>query len=85
MVSLNSSNFINNLFGSKLHVSRLILAFYNLTLFKNNSAEAGSAIYVEPNSLITVGNTSLVQLVSNTASLRGGAIYSDLSNCFSNE
>ena len=83
VVSLKSSRFINNQYGSALHVSRLILVFDNLTLFENNSADVGSAIYVEPNSLITIGNASLVQLVSNTASLRGGAIYSDLSNCFS--
>ena len=83
-VSMNSSRFVDNLFGSALRTSRLILTFDSLALFQSNSAEAGSAIYAEPNSLITVGNASLVHLVKNTASLHGVAIYSDLSNCFSN-
>ena len=83
-VLVNASRFVNNQLGSVLHLSHVMLEFHDFTLFQNNSAEAGAAIYVERNSLITVDDESLVKFVDNAASLRGGAIYSDLSNCINN-
>ena len=59
-----------------------MLTVHNFVLFQNNSAETGTAIYVDQNSLITVTYKSLVQFVNNSALLHGGAIYSDLSDCF---
>ena len=81
---VNVSRFVNNQLGSVLHLSHVMLGFHDFTLFQNNSAEAGAAIFAEQNSLITVDDKSLVQFVNNIASLRGGAIYSDLSNCINN-
>ena len=43
-VLLDSSRFINNLIGSALHVSHVMLTFQNFVLFQNNSAETGTAI-----------------------------------------
>ena len=83
-VSVHSSSFVNNKVGSPLHISQVTLKFYNLTLFQNNSAESGAAIFADQNSLITVTDESFVQFVNNTALLHGGAIYSDLKNCFNN-
>ena len=79
-VLVNLSTFVNNQLGSVLHVSQVMLSFHNSTLFQSNSAETGTAIYLDKNSSITVNDKSLVQFVNNTASLRGGGIYS---NCFS--
>ena len=84
IASVCSSSFANNELGSALHISQITLVFCNSTLFQNNSAESGAAIYAEQNSLITVDDESLVKFVDNTVSLRGGAIYSDLSNCINN-
>ena len=84
VVSMSSSRFVNNQMGSGLHVSQLMLTFHNFTLFQNNLAVTGTAIYVDQNAFITVTDDSMVQFVNNIASLRGGAIYSDLSNCVNN-
>jgi len=83
-VLMNSSRFVNNQLGSALHLSHVMLTFDGSSLFNNNSAEAGAAIYVDKNALITASDKSLVQFVNNAALLRGGAIYSDLTNCFDN-
>ena len=84
IVSVCSSSFDNNELGPALYISQVTLKFCNSTIFQNNSAESGAAIYVKKNSLITMDNKSLVQFVNNTSSLRGGAIYSDLSKCINN-
>ena len=82
VVTINSSRFVNNQMGTALHISQLRLTFHNFTLFQNNSAVTGTAIYADHNAFIAVTDDSLVHFVNNTASLRGGAIYSDLSNCY---
>ena len=84
IVSVCLSSFDNNELGPALYISQVTLKFCNSTIFQNNSAESGAAIYVKKNSLITMDNKSLVQFVNNTSSLRGGAIYSDLSKCINN-
>ena len=84
IVSACSSSFVNNELGSALHISQVTLVFYNSTFFQNNSAESGAAIYAEQNSLITVTDKSFIQFLNNTVLLRGGAIYSDLTNCINN-
>lgn len=81
-VLISSSIFINNE-QSALRVSHLMLMFDNVT-FENNIADSGAALYTEQNAVITVNKESLVQFINNTAVLRGGAVYVDLSNCFNN-
>ena len=83
-VLVSSSSFFSNKLGPALHISQVVLQFYNSTLFQNNSAESGAAIFVDHNALIIVTDESFVQFVNNTASLRGGAIYADLTNCINN-
>ena len=84
VVLVKSSLFVNNQIGSALHISYLILTFDSYTLFQNNSAETGAAINVGRNSTITAIGDSILRFVNNSASLRGGAIYSDLSDCLNN-
>ena len=81
-VSITSSNFIKNKIGSPLQIANCFLNFYSTTLFKGNSARSGGAIYIALTSQITVDNGSSVQFINNTASLRGGAMYIDLTNCY---
>ena len=80
---ISYSRFIDNE-GSALRVSHLILAFDNVTIFEDNLADNGAALYTDQNAVITVNSGSLVQFINNTALLRGGAVYVDLSNCFNN-
>ena len=84
VVIVNSSIFVNNQIGSAMYVSHLMLTFDSYVLFQNNSAETGAAIYADHNSIIIATGKSELQFINNSASLRGGAIYSDLSNCFNN-
>ena len=81
-VLISSSKFINN-HQSPLRVTHLLLIFDNAS-FENNTAENGAALYAEENAIVTVNNGSSVQFINNTALLRGGAVYADLSNCFDN-
>ena len=83
-VLMHSASFVNNELGSALYISQIDIELCNFTLFQNNSARFGAAIYVDKNAQITVCDESLVQFINNTATLRGGAIYTDLSNCFTN-
>ena len=82
-VSINSSVFVCNR-GSALRVSHLMLTFDDVTIFEDNLAENGAALYTDQNALITVSSRSVIQFINNTALLRGGAVYADLSNCFNN-
>ena len=81
-VSITSSSFVGNTIGSALHISKSFLKFYSTILFQGNSAMNGAAIYIAESSQISVNNGSTVQFINNTASLRGGAIYIDLTNCY---
>ena len=81
-VSITSSNFTKNKIGSPLQVANCFLKFHSTTLFKENSARSGGAIYIARTSRITVDDGSTVQFINNTASLRGGAMYIDLTNCY---
>ena len=77
-----SSNFTNNKNGPALQVTNCFLKFSSSILFQNNSAKNGGAIYIGQNSQFTVNDGSTVQFINNTASLRGGAMYIDLTNCY---
>ena len=82
--SVWSSNFVNNEFGSALHISQVTVQFYNSALFANNTSQSGGAIYLDQNSVIYVGDEALVQFVNNSTTLHGRAIYSDLTLCINN-
>ena len=81
-VSITSSNFVKNKIGSPLQIASCFLNFYSTTLFKDNSASSGAAVYIALTSQITMHDGSTVQFINNTASLRGGAMYIDLTNCY---
>ena len=55
-----SSNFTSNRIGSALHLTYCVLKFYSSTLFQDNSAKTGGAIYVTESSQITVDDESTV-------------------------
>ena len=80
-VSITSSKFIGNIYGSALKITKCFLYFYSTTLFQDNSARSGAALYMAESSQISVDDGSTVQFINNTASLRGGAIYIDLTDC----
>ena len=80
-VLISSSNFKNNKNGSALQVAKSFLTFNSTTLFQDNSAKSGAAVYITESSQISVDDGSMVQFINNTASLRGGALYIDLTNC----
>ena len=79
-VFITSSNFTSNQIGSALHITKCFLKFYSNILFQDNFARSGAAIYIAQTSQITVDDGSTVQFINNTASLRGGAMYIDLTN-----
>ena len=81
-MSITSSNFTGNKLGSVLKIANCFLNFYSKTLFQDNDARSGSAIYVAESSQISVKDGSTIQFINNTASLRGGAMYIDLINCY---
>ena len=80
--SITSSDFTGNKIGSALKVQQCrILNFYSKTSFEDNSARRGCAIYITEGSQISVGDGATVWFIRNTASLHGGAMYIDLTNC----
>ena len=80
-VLIDSTNFINNKIGSALQAVQCFLNFHSTTIFQDNSAKSGAALYIAERSQIRMDNGSTVQFINNTASLRGGAMYIDLTNC----
>ena len=80
-VLIDSTNFMNNKIGSALRVAQCFLNFHSTTVFQNNSAKSGAALYVAERSQISMDDGSTIQFINNTALLRGGAMYIDLTNC----
>ena len=81
-VLITSSNFMGNKLRSVLQISKCFLKFYSDNIFQDNSAKSGTGIYIVESSQISVEDGSTVQFINNTASLRGGAMYIDLTNCY---
>ena len=81
-VRITSSKFVNNKNGSALRVAKSFLKFYSTILFQDNFARSGAGIYVAERSQISMDDASTVKFINNTASLRGGAMYIDLVNCY---
>ena len=73
---------MGNKLGSVLQISKCFLKLYSNNSFQDNSAKSGTGIYIAKTSQISVEDGSTVQFINNTASLRGGAMYIDLANCY---
>ena len=56
-------SFIHNKIGSTLHLSQMLLKFYDSNLFQSNSARSGITIYFEQNSQVTIDNIQLYNLL----------------------
>ena len=81
-VLINSSNFMSNKIGSVLKIAKCFLKFYFSTIFQHNLARIGAAIHLTEGSQIVVDDGATVLFNNNTALLRGGAIYIDLTACY---
>ena len=77
-LSIASCNFTSNKIGPALYLKNCLVKLYSSVLFQDNSAK----IYIAEKSQIIVDDKSNVQFINNTASLRGGAMYIDLTNCY---
>ena len=73
-VIINNSNFTNNV-GSSIYLSSCDVKLSGNSLFKNNTAENGGAMYVDQETPVTIDDKATVHFISNTARLNGGAIY----------
>ncbi|XP_065912895.1 uncharacterized protein [Dysidea avara] len=86
-VVISDLQFANNL-GTAVHLenSNLIIDG-GLTLFKNNTAEHGAALYLDLNSRVMFNSNSKVSFIGNEARRYGGAIYCSVSvhnGCYKN-
>ena len=76
-VIINTLTFTNNI-GSTISLSSCDVKLKGLSLFKNNRADNGGAIYVEQETNVNIDRNAAVKFIANTANLNGGAIYVDL-------
>ena len=76
VVKVASSNFTRNI-GSCIYLSRSYLKLAENTVFYNNTAEKGAALYIDQGTNVTIMEGA-IKFLSNSASL-GGAIFVDLS------
>ena len=79
-IVLENSRFINST-GTVLHLFMSKLIFYAYTLFENNFANNGAALYLEQGTRVHFGNeyaVVIVEFINNVATQYGGAIYSNI-------
>ena len=76
-VIINTLTFTNNV-GSAIYLSSCDVKLKGISLFKNNIAENGGALYVEKETNVNIDDKAAVKFIANTANLNGGAIYVDL-------
>ena len=74
---LDNSTFSNNK-GTALHLFIFSLVFEGDTLFINNSATNGAAVYLEKVQFVSSDDNANVQFINNSADQKGGAMYIDL-------
>ena len=80
-IAIISSNFTNN-YGPALYLSNCNAKLEGYSLFSNNAAQSGSAIFLTHSTQVIIVNDSTLEFTNNVALLYGGAIYIDLSmNC----
>ena len=77
VVFITSSNFLSNV-GSALFLSSCNTELIGHTLFMNNSAGRGGAIYLDQGSQIAIKENSSITFSQNNAMQYGGAIYIEL-------
>ena len=86
-LTVEDCTFVHNL-GNVFYLQNQILKFLNRTVFDNNRAQNGAALYLDLNSVVTFTNTSAVTFSNNVARRYGGAIYYDItrssSACYRN-
>ena len=73
-----ASTFTNNI-GSALYISGCSIQFRSHSLFINNSAGRGAALYLDQGSQISIKENSAIEFIGNTASQQGGAVFIELS------
>ena len=73
-VIINTLTFTNNV-GSAIYLSSCDVKLKGVSLFKNNTAYNGGAMYVEQESNVNIDSNATVKFIANTANLNGGAIY----------
>ena len=84
---ISDCHFTNNL-GTAVHLKNSNLVIdEGLTLFENNTAEHGAALYLDLNSKVMFNSNSKLSFVGNEARRYGGAIYcsvSEYNGCYKN-
>ena len=74
-LKVNNAIFVNNV-GSSMYLLACDVEFSGVSLFKNNTAENGGAMYVNQRTTIRAVFAT-VQFIANAAAQNGGAIYVD--------
>ena len=89
-LEIEDCTFIHNI-GNVFYLQNQILQFLKgkrSTVFDNNIAENGAALYLDLNSVVTFGNNSTVTFSNNVVRRYGGAIYYDITQssdaCYKN-
>ena len=90
MMVIEDCTFMHNI-GSVFYLQNQILQFLNRktsTVFDNNRAQNGAALYLDLNSVVIFTNNSAVTFSNNIATRYGGAIYYDITqssnSCYRN-
>ena len=79
-LAVEDCTFVHNI-GSVFYLQNQILKFLKgkrSTVFDNNIAENGAALYLDLNSVVIFSNSSTVTFSNNVARRYGGAIYYDI-------
>ena len=74
---MNALVFKNNV-GSSLYLSACDVKYSGISIFENNTAENGAAMYLNQGSSMKISNRTNLTFLTNTATHNGGAIYVDL-------
>ena len=89
-LTVEDSTFINNV-GTVFYIDNQVLQFLtesDATVFDNNQAQNGAALYLTSDSKLNFTNNSAVSFSNNIARRYGGAIYYDITQssdaCYSN-
>ena len=76
-LQINALTFTNNV-GSSMYLSACNVKSSGISIFENNTAENGGAMYLNQGTSMKVRNNTNLKFFNNTATQNGGAIYVDL-------